>query len=40
MDQGIVFDRHLTKSDLLVLRNLAEDVREHSTKADGSGIGE
>ena len=30
MDQFIVFDKHLTKADLLVLQNLTEDVKEHS----------
>ena len=34
MDQRIVFDKHLTKSDLLVLRNLAEDVKENSVRGD------
>ena len=35
MDRYIVFDNKLTKSDLLVLRNLTEDLKESLLK-DGN----
>ncbi|KAJ4313152.1 hypothetical protein N0V84_009577 [Fusarium piperis] len=37
MDRYIVFDRQLTKADLVVLQNLTEDLRDHSRREDGDG---
>ncbi|KAJ3459295.1 hypothetical protein FSOLCH5_014220 [Fusarium solani] len=37
MDKYIVFDRQLTKADLVVLQSLTEDLREHTRKEGGDG---
>ncbi|KAM0431278.1 hypothetical protein ACHAPT_005248 [Fusarium lateritium] len=38
MDKYIVFDRQLTKADLVVLQSLTEDLREHTRREDGDDV--